>query len=123
MTTRSLVQLRGLFEDLPGGSKAISPPDIQNNIPPDYAVQLVLTSGLNTISIPSTIGSIQGALVVFDPNSTVAKTVLGSAGDSGIPLDPNGWNVLTFDPTNLPSQIIITAGAADTGKVSSVILF
>lgn len=122
MATRSLVQLRGFFESLPGGSKDISPVDLQNNIPPGVETQLVLVSGANTIAVP-TINSCAGAILVFDSTSTVAKTLQGDPADTGLKLDPDGWNVVSFDPTDLPTNIVITAGAADTGKTSSVIFF
>lgn len=122
MTTRSLVQLRGFFEELPGGGKSISPPDLQNNVPPGVETQLVLTTGANTIVVP-TINSVAGAIIVFDPESSVDKTIQGVPGDVGLPLDPNGWCVIPFDPTNYPANIVLTCGGADTGKTTSVIFF
>lgn len=122
MATRSLVQLRGLFESLPGGSKNISPPDMQNNSPPGVETQLVLASGLNTVNLPA-VSTVAGAIIVFDSTSTVAKTILGAAADTGLRADPSKWTVLTFDPAALPTNFIITAGAADTGKTTSIIFF
>lgn len=121
MAKRSLVQLRGFFESLPGGSRDIYPPDISNLIPPTEVKQFVLTTGANTIVVP-VVNSCVGAIVIFDPTSTVAKTVQGVAGDTGLRLNPGTWNVLSLDPANLPTNIIITSAAND-GLITDVIFF
>ena len=126
MATRSLVQLRGFFESLAGGSKSLALADLQNNFPPGYEQQVVLASGPNTIVVPTVatiVNSILGVIVIFQPTSTVAKTIKGVTGDTGIRVNAAGWNVLSFDPANLPTQLVITAGAADTGKSTQIIFF
>lgn len=119
MALRSLIQLRGLLEGLPTGSVNISPTDIQNTTPPDYAVQSVLANGDNTVLVPATA---YGCVIIFDPTSTTVKTLKGVGGDTGIVLAKTKWNVLTFD-TVPPVSFIINSSAVDTGKKTVVLFF
>lgn len=119
MALRSLIQLRGLLESLPGGSVNIAPADIQNNTPPQYSIQDTLANGDNTIPVPA---SAYGCVIIFDPTSTVVKTLKGVGGDTGIILSKIRWNVITFDATPIAS-FIINCGAADTGKKTVIIFF
>lgn len=119
MALRSLVQLRGFFELVPAGSKSIRPSDLQNLTPPSYEWQGVLTSGANTIAVPT---NAYGAIIIFDPTSTVAKTVVGVDTDTGIPVAPDAWSCLSF-PSTPPTNLLITCGAADTGKTTGIVFF
>lgn len=119
MALRSLIQLRGLLESIPGGSKNVAPTDIQNNTPPSVETQLVLANGDNTIVVPALA---YGCVIIFDPTSTTVKTLKGAGGDTGVILAKTKWNVITFDTTPIAS-FIINSGAADTGKRTTIIFF
>ncbi len=119
MALRSLIQLRGLLEGLPGGSINLAPTDIQNNTPPSFTLQDVLAIGDNTVLIPA---GAYGCVIIFDPTSTTVKTLKGAAGDTGIILAKTRWNVITFD-TVPPASFIINSSAADTGKKTTTIFF
>jgi len=119
MATRSLIQLRGFIESLPGGSKNIVPADIQNTTPPEAETQLILASGANTVVIPALA---RGAVIVFDSTSTVTKTLKGVTGDTGILIRKDSWHVLGFD-SPAPADFVITASAADTGKYTRIVWF
>jgi len=119
MALRSLLSLRGLIESLPGGDVNIHPPDMQNNTPPQFSLQDVLANGDNTILVPA---NADGCVIIFDPTSTVVKTLKGIAGDTGIILAKNKWNVITFDTVPI-TDFIINCGAADTGKTTTIIFF
>jgi len=120
MALRSLVQLRGFFDLIPGGSKNINPSDLQNNDPPSVETQLVLANGANTITVPA---KAEGALIIFDSTSTVVKTLKGLTGDTGIVVRPNAWCVLTFDTTSPIASFVIDASTADTGKYTNIVFF
>ncbi len=118
MALRSLIQLRGLFESLPGGSKNIAPADWQNNTPPEFELQEVLANGDNIVPVPPLS---KGCVIIFDPTSTTSKTLKGVGGDTGIALQKVGWIVITFAQAG--GTFIINSSAADTGKYTSIIFF
>lgn len=119
MALRSLIQLRGFLEGLPGGSINIAPTDLQNNTPPSFTLQDELGNGNNTILVPALA---DGCIIIFDSTSTVVKTIRGAAGDVGLPVSKNKWVVLTFDTTP-PTDFIINCVGADTGKNTTIIFF
>lgn len=119
MALRSLIQLRGLLEGLPSGSKNIYPADMQNNTPPNWELQSELANGDNTVLVPAIA---DGCIIIFDPTSTTVKSLKGVGGDTGVVLAKNKWNVITFDTTPVVS-FIINSGAADTGKTTTIIFF
>ena len=119
MALRSFVQLNGLFEGLPGGSKNIHPPDLTNTTPPSFELQDELANGDNTILVPA---NADGCIIIFDTTSTTVKKLKGAAGDTGIVLSKNKWHVLTFDTTP-PTDFILNSAGADTGKTTTVVFF
>lgn len=120
MATRSLISLRGFIEGLPGGMVGINPIDIQNNTPPQAAIQSTLADGNNLILVPA--ANVRGVIIIFDPTSTTVKTLKGIGADTGIVLAKNSWNVLTFD-TVPPATFFINSAGADTGKLTTIIFF
>lgn len=121
MALRSLIQLRGLLEGLPGGSMNIAPPDIQNNTPPQEILQLELLEDDNTIPVPT---SADGCIIIFDPTAVNQKRIKGDIGDgTGIIVSKTKWVVLTFDATPI-ANFVITADIADAvGKPTTIIFF
>lgn len=116
---KATIQLRGFFEDLISGSKSISPADLVHTTPPLAETQLVLASGDNTITVPSTA---VGCIILFDPTSTAIKKLKGAGGDTGIIVSRQLWIVLTFDTTPI-ANFIINSSVVDTGKTTTVVFF
>ena len=119
MATRSVMQFKGFFEDLPSGDRNIAPISIQNNIPPDSAISLILANGDNIISIPALA---VGALILFNPASVSTKKLKGVGGDTGLIITKNSSFVLVFDIPPAASFIINTS-AADVAIYTSIIFF
>ncbi len=85
-----------------------------------------LANGANTISVPNpgvAVGQPSGVIIIFDPTSTVTKTLKGIGGDTGIPLDPTGIIVLTFAAPLTTASFVITTSGADTDKTTTIIFF
>lgn len=78
---------------------------------------VILASGANTITIPST--TAVGVVISFAAASTVTKTLKGVTGDTGIAVSKVNPQLLTFD-TSAPANFVITAGGADTGNVTEL---
>lgn len=119
MPARSQIDLRGLFESLPSGSRSIAPTSLVNSDAPYGVTQITLASGDNTITIPT---KATGCIIAFDPTSTTVKTLKGVGGDTGVVLAKAKWNVITFDSTP-PANFIINSGAADTSKLTEIMFF
>lgn len=86
-----------------------------------YVLTIVLASGANTITVPST--TCVGVIIQFNSASTVTKTLKGVTGDTGIAVTKIGTCVLTFDAAGAPASFVITAGGADTGNVTELWFF
>lgn len=119
MALRSLISLRGFIESLPGGTVNINPTDMQNATPPQFSLQDELATGDNTVIVPA---NADGVVIIFDSTSTTVKKLKGAAGDTGVILAKNKWNVITFDTTPITDFIINSAGA-DTGKTTTFVFF
>lgn len=118
MALRSLIQLQGLIEGIPGGSININPTDMQNNTPPSWTYQNVLGIGDNQIVVPVLA---KGCVVIFDPTATTTKKIKGMGPDTGITVGKTGWFVLTFEAGGF--IFIINLSANDVNKYTTVIFF
>lgn len=118
MALRSLMQLRGLLEGLPGGSMNIAPTDIQNNTPPQEIIQGILLAGDNIFPVPALA---VGMVIIFDPTSTTVKTLKGGVADTGIVLSNARWNVIGIGGA-FPVTFIINSSLLDT-KYTTIIFF
>ena len=119
MAITSTVQLRGYFSGLLAGSRSVSPTDFSNAASSGQVDYLTLASGANTVTVPT---NARAVLIAFDTTSTAVKTLKGVTGDTGIVLDPVGWNFLRF-AASPPTNFVINSSAADTGKRTEITFF
>ena len=68
---------------------------------------VALASGANTITVPT---GATGVIVIPPVANTVALTLKGIAGDTGIPLSLTQPSVLTF-PASPPASIVVNAAS------------
>lgn len=121
MAISSSVTISGSVTGLSVGTKTYGPTTVSTTSPVEAGsapiTSVVLASGANTVSVPST--STGGCIIQFASASTCTKTLKGVTGDTGVALCKNGSIFLQFD-TSAPSSICITAGAADTGNTTTI---
>ncbi|HYE77355.1 MAG TPA: hypothetical protein VEI97_05150 [bacterium] len=89
-----------------------NPPVLTNANAPGSAPITTLSSGANTITVPSLAGG-----VVFIPptdNASVTLTLKGVSGDTGISISGKAWTVLTF-PATPPASFVINASGSLSG--------
>lgn len=80
---------------------------------PGVSTVVDLSSGDNTITVPTGGSSSPVALIILPPSgNTTAITLKGNAGDTGVALHKTNPSVIGFDGT---PTIILNAGAAITG--------
>lgn len=126
MAVTSKADFRGLITGLASGRKKIGPLVRTDAAGATHTEQITLANGFNQIDIPTNASAV---LVIFDPTSTVTKTLKGVTGDTGIVLDPGtaaagtNWLFLPFDPASPPTSFGITTSGADTGKVTEIVFF
>lgn len=120
MAATGQVTITGAISGLLTGSKTIGPIVISDSNASPMTFETVLSSGFNTISVP-TATSCSGALIVFAAASTGTKTLKGVTGDTGIALNPNGVNFISFNPASPPASFGITTTAADTSNVTEIL--
>ncbi len=99
------------------GSLTVGPITVTGSNTPTI-VNTTLTSGANTITVPS--GAV--ACVITPPSGNgVALTLKGVTGDTGVHISQTTPSLIVFDGSNLPSTFVITAASLTTG--STQILF
>lgn len=105
VTTVTTVSLAGdNFGGAPLFSESVQ--NLSGNAPGSAA----LTTGFNSIAVPATA---LGVTIVPPPSSTVALTLKGITGDTGVPIDPANSTRLKWTAGQV-ATLGITAGAAVT---------
>lgn len=82
------------------------------NSPGDVDI-LTLTTGANTITLPSGGSAPKGATIIPPPANAVLVTLKGVSGDTGIPLHLTDPAIVTFDTT--ATTFVLTAAAQVVG--------
>ncbi len=110
VTTTTTVTLSG---DGWGGSGPLFSESVENDVgvSPSF---VTLSSGNNTIAVPA---SATGVVIVPTPGSTVALTLKGIAGDTGIPLDPALSTSLKFTAGAVASFVLNAASGTTVSLV------
>ena len=71
---------------------------------------LVLTSGTNTVTCPSTtVFQVRAALIKPPDDNTATITLKGVSGDTGILINPVNPTLLTFDTTATTTSFVLVA--------------
>lgn len=121
MAATGTVTVSGTVEDGPTGTKAIAPPSISTAAAVSAEVQVQLTSGDNSIAVPT---GATVAIVAFDQESTTTKTLKGAGGDTGLVL---GTVETLMLPVNGETAFIINSSAddedGDSNPLTTTVLF
>ena len=84
--------------------------------------KVVLASGANTITVPTTPAP-TGCLITLPATNTQVTTLKGVAGDTGIAIGKTSSFLLTWDPTAPPASFVLSSAAAQTGLVTTIEFF
>lgn len=118
MATGSMT-VTGSVAALPYGSVTIGPVTVTSAAAEGAVVTVVLASGANTITVPTTITP-SAMLIVFNPASATTKTIKGVGGDTGLVAAKTGFVLLCFDTTAVPATFVINSSAVDTGNLTYI---
>lgn len=106
------ITVQGSSIDLPSGQKVFSA-TITTDAAIDHTLTTDLSSGANTITVPST----ATAALICPPSANTETIVLkGVTGDTGVGISPSQATLITFSDTP-PASFVLTAGAGITGVV------
>lgn len=83
---------------------------------------IVLASGANTITVPTTPAT-SGCHIILDSTNTIVTTLKGITGDTGIALGKTTKQTLNWDPTAPPASFVLTSASIQTGFNTQIIFF
>jgi hypothetical protein len=107
-----LVTIQGSVTQVPQGQITVGPLTLTPTSSNQYSSSnLILSSGANTITVPTWATHI---IIEPDPANTVSITLKGVTGDTGIPLALNQASVFSIPGAGSPGTIVLTSGAGAT---------
>lgn len=109
---RTRVNLEVFTESNEGENFATPIPTLQINFSNNDIRPYNLSSGANTITIPSNTTMV---IIIMPDGNNQTCTLKGISGDTGIALNLEGVNILTLSEASPPSTIILAAGGTITG--------
>lgn len=102
------VTIQASLNELPQGSVTIAPLTISPNTQNLYGSGVyTLAEGANSIIVPDFAA---GVIITPTATNTIAITLKGASGDTGIPISPSAPILLTF-PADPPETITLTAAS------------
>lgn len=122
MTAAARLTLSGTIASTPFGAQTIGPLIVSSADANDTVQNIVLQSGANTITLPTTPAP-TGCIIQLNANNTAVVTLKGVTGDSGIAIGKTGFLMLQWDPAALPTSFVLTSASTQTGLNTSVIFF
>lgn len=102
------------------GNQTIAPTDISISVPDGTVTNTVLASGANNITVPST--TTLGVFIQPPLTNTVALTLKGVTGDTGVALSKTNWNWVALNAAALPATICVTAASATSGATTFIFI-
>jgi hypothetical protein len=108
------VTIEGTINTVPPGSASIQTTITASASNLIQIINQVLASGANTISVPSWA---VGVLIEPAPTNTIALTLKGVTGDTGVGLSPTNPTLISF-PASPPSTFVVTAATVTTTETT-----
>jgi hypothetical protein len=121
MATSSLT-ITGSVQGTSTGNRTIGPITISNSTGSPIVQNIVLQSGANTIT-PPTSPAPTGCVIVLPSTNTAVVTLKGVTGDTGIAIGKTTTTVLHWDSTAIPSSFCLTSASTQTGLVTEIAYF
>jgi len=122
MAAQASVTISGQITGTPVGSQTIGPLTATSAAACGQIQELVLQSGANTITVPSTPAP-TGVVIQLPSTNTAVTTLKGVTGDTGVALGKTGFFMLCFDPTAVPASFVLTSASTQTGLFTYIQFF
>ena len=105
-----------------GGTRVIGPINLSSAAANGQVQQIVLQSGANTITVPSTPAP-SGCVIVLPATNTAVTTLKGVSGDTGIAIGKTTTTVLNWDATAVPASFVLNSAATQTALITEITFF
>jgi len=122
MAATANITVSGNFSSLATGSRTVGPNTVTSTNANGQVQQIVLQSGANTVTVPSTPAT-TGCVIVLPSTNTALTTLKGVTGDTGVPIGKVGTIMLSWDSGNAPSSFCLTSASTQTGLVTEISFF
>jgi hypothetical protein len=111
MAANATVTISGQVTGLPDGSGVAFGPLTITSAAANWQTQaVVLASGANTITVPTTPAP-TGCLVVLPSGNTAVTTLKGVSGDTGIAIGKTSALLICWDPTAVPASFVLNSAS------------
>lgn len=122
MAATASITITGAISSTPAGARTIGPITLSSSDANGYVQQIVLQSGANTITNPTTPAP-SGCVIKLPSTNTAVVTLKGVTGDTGIAIGKTTTTVLNWDSTAVPSSFVLNSAATQTGLITEIIFF
>ncbi len=122
MAATANITVSGNFASLATGTRTLGPNTVTSAAANGQVQEIVLQSGANTITVPSTPAT-TGCIIVLPSSNTSLTTLKGISGDTGVSIGKVGFTVLTWDSANAPASFVLNSAATQTGLVTEITFF
>lgn len=122
MAATSSLTIAGNVQGTSTGNRSIGPITISNATGSPIVQTVVLQSGANTIT-PPTSPAPAGCVISLPSTNTAVVTLKGVTGDTGIAIGKTTTTVLNWDSTAVPSSFVLNSASTQTGLVTEIAYF
>jgi len=119
MAAAAAITISGVISNTLTGTTQVGPLTATSAAANGQRTQVVLQSGDNTITVPSSPAP-TGVIVQLPSDNTVAVKFGGS---SGTELSKTGFFLLMFNIASLPASFVLNSASTQTGKTTEVTFF
>lgn len=122
MTATASLSIAGAIQGTATGNRTIGPISISSSNASPIVQTVVLQSGANTIT-PPTSPATSGCVIQLPSTNTSVVTLKGVTGDTGIAIGKTTTTVLNWDSTAAPANFCLTSVTTQTGLITEIAYF
>ena len=122
MAAQASVSIYGQITGTGSGNRVIGPLTTTSAAANGQVQQVVLQSGANTITLPTTPAP-TGCVIVLNPANTAVVTLKGVSGDTGIAIGKISTQKIEWDATALPTSFVLSSASTQTGLITEIIFY
>jgi hypothetical protein len=122
MAAQASVSLTGTITGTPVGNQVIGPLTATSAAACGQIQELVLQSGANTITCPTTPAP-SGVIIKLPDANTAVTTLKGITGDTGYAMGKTGWACLPMDPAAPVASFVLNSASTQTGLFTYISFF
>lgn len=122
MTATASLSIAGAVQGTSTGNRTIGPISISSSNASPIVQTVVLQSGANTIT-PPTSPATSGCVIQLPSDNTALVTLKGVTGDTGVAIGKTTTTVLNWEASTAPTSFCLTSAATQTSKITEIAYF